>query len=217
MVSGATHETTAMAAPAARLAAVDATTARILDAAYREFTRDGFRRTTMNQVADAAGLGVATVYRRFPQKARLLDAVLLREAELATAAVDAAMAGAVTVEEQAASGFAAFAHFLAGRTLLVRLLRGDADHDGEAVAPGEMIDQIMTLARDYIATWIRELQADGRYRSVEADVVAEIEARLAVSLVLAPDGFIPIHDDAATRAFATTYLVPLLGPEHAGG
>ena len=35
----------------------------------------------------------------------------------------------------------------------------------------------------------------------------------AVSLVLVPEGFIPMHDDAATHAFATQYLVPLLGPE----
>ncbi len=193
---------------------VDRSTERILDAAYEELTRDGLRRTTMNQIADAAGLGVATVYRRFPQKARLVEAVLLREAARATAAVDAAMSQAGTVEEQAAAGFTAFAHTIAERQLLVRLLRGDVDHDGEAVAPGALVDQIMVMARDYIAGWIRELQAAGRYRDVDAEVVAEIQARLALSLVLAPEGRIPMHDDAATRAFATKYLVPLLGAEH---
>lgn len=193
---------------------VDRSTERILDAAYEELTRDGVRRTTMSQIADAAGLGVATVYRRFPQKARLVEAVLLREAARATAAVDAAMRRAGTVEEQVAGGFTAFAHAITERDLLVRLLRGDVDHDGEAVAPGALVDQIMVMARDYIAGWIRELQATGRYRDVDAEVVAEIEARLALSLVLAPEGRIPMHDDAATRAFATKYLVPLLGAEH---
>lgn len=193
---------------------VDRSTERILDAAYEELTRDGVRRTTMSQIADAAGLGVATVYRRFPQKARLVEAVLLREAARATAAVDAAMRRAGTVEEQVAGGFTAFAHTIAERDLLVRLLRGDVDHDGEAVAPGALVDRIMVMARDYIAGWIRELQATGRYRDVDAEVVAEIEARLALSLVLAPEGRIPMHDDAATRAFATKYLVPLLGAEH---
>ena len=51
----------------------------------------------------------------------------------------------------------------------------------------------------------------GHYLDIDADIVAEIQARLALSLVLAPDGRIPMHDDAATRAFATKYLVPLLG------
>lgn len=192
----------------------DTTIERILDAAYEELTRDGVRRTTMNQIADAAGLGVATVYRRFPQKARLVEAVLLREAARVTAEVDAAMNRAPTVEEQAATGFTAFAHFISDRPLLVRLLRGDTDHDGEAVAPGELVDRIMVMARDYIAGWVRDLQAEGRFLDVEADIVAEIQARLAVSLVLAPEGRIPMHDDEATRAFATKYLVPLLGAEH---
>lgn len=192
----------------------DVTTERILDAAYRELTRDGVRRTTMNQIADTAGLGVATVYRRFPQKARLVEAVLLREATRVTAEVDEAMTQAATVEEQAATGFTAFAHFISDRPLLVRLLRGDTDHDGEAVAPGALVDQFMVMARDYIAGWIRGLQEEGRYLGVDADIVAEIQARLAVSLVLAPEGRIPMQDDGATRAFARKYLVPLLGPEH---
>lgn len=191
----------------------DVTTERILDAAYRELTRDGVRRTTMNQIADTAGLGVATVYRRFPQKARLVEAVLLREATRVTAEVDEAMTQAATVEEQAATGFTAFAHFISDRPLLVRLLRGDTDHDGEAVAPGALVDQFMVMARDYIAGWIRGLQEEGRYLGVDADIVAEIQARLAVSLVLAPEGRIPMQDDGATRAFARKYLVPLLGPE----
>ncbi len=192
----------------------DATTERILDAAYRELARDGVRRTTMNQIADAAEIGVATVYRRFPQKARLVEAVLLREATRVTAEVDEAMTQAATVEEQSATGFTAFAHFISDRPLLVRLLRGDTDHDGEAVAPGALVDQVMVMARDYIAGWIRGLQEEGRYLGVDADIVAEIQARLAVSLVLAPEGRIPMQDDGATRAFARKYLVPLLGPEH---
>lgn len=77
--------------------------------------------------------------------------------------------------------------------------------------PGELADQITAMVRDYLAAWIRDLQAADRYLGLDADVVAEIYARLALSLVLAPEGRIPMHDDAATRAFATTYLVPLLG------
>lgn len=193
---------------------MDQATVRIIDAAYQALTEGGVRRTTMNQIADAAGLGVATVYRRFPQKVQLVRAVLLREAARAVQAVDAAMVDAATLEEQAAAGFTAFAHTIAQRPLLIRLLRGDGEHDGEAVAPGELADQVMVMARDYIAGWIRELQAEGRHLGAHPDIVAEIYARLALSLVLAPDGRIPMHDDAATRAFATTYLVPLLGSEY---
>jgi TetR/AcrR family transcriptional regulator, repressor for uid operon len=193
------------------VAPVDPATERILDAATAEFARDGVRRTTMNQIATAAGLGVATVYRRFPQKDQLVRAVVLREAEVVTAAVVAELERPATVEEQSAGAFTAFAHAISGRPLLVRLMRRAASDDA---APGDLVDQLMTQARSRVSDWIRELQADGRYLDADPDVVAELEARLAMSLVLVPEGFIPMHDDAATRAFATKYLVPLLGPEH---
>ena len=57
-------------------APVDQATERILDAATAEFARRGVRRTTMNQIANAAGLGVATVYRRFPQKDQLVRSLI---------------------------------------------------------------------------------------------------------------------------------------------
>ena len=193
------------------VAPVDPATERILDAATAEFARHGVRRTTMNQIAAAAGLGVATVYRRFPQKDQLVRAVVLREAEVVTAAVVAELERPATVEEQSAGAFTAFAHAISGRPLLVRLMRRAASDDA---APGDLVDQLMTQARSRVSDWIRELQADGRYLDADPDVVAELEARLAMSLVLVPEGFIPMHDDAATRAFATKYLVPLLGPEH---
>lgn len=192
----------------------DRSTVRILEAAYPVLAEGGVRRTTMNQIADAAGLGVATVYRRFPRKAELVRALLLHEAVKLVGVVDAALAGEDTIEGQVAAGFTAFAHAVADRQLLVRLLRGDSDYDGETVPPGELADQIMVMVRDYLAGWIRDLQAAGRYLSVDADIVAEIQARLALSLVLAPDGRIPMHDDVATRGFATRYLVPLLGGEN---
>lgn len=192
----------------------DASTVRILVAAHDEFTAHGVRATTMNQVAERAGLGVATVYRRFPQKALLVQAVILREAAATTMAVDTAMRGADSVVEQCAAGFSAFAHALEERPLLIRLLRGETDRDGGLIAAGDLADQIIVMVRDYIAGWIRELQADGRYRSIEPDVVGEMEARLALSLVIVPEGRIPIHDYAAARTFAARYLVPMLGPEY---
>ena len=192
---------------------VDTSIERILDAALVELAEGGARRTTMNQIADAAGLGVATVYRRFPRKVQLIEAVLVREAQRIIAEVDAAIAHEETVEEQSAAGFTVFAHAVADRPFLVRLMRGDGDRDGETIPPGELADQVMVLVRDYLADFIRGLQVEGRYRGIDADVVAEIQARLALSLVLAPEGRIPMHDDAATRAFATKYLVPLLGAE----
>jgi AcrR family transcriptional regulator len=51
---------------------------RILDAARIAFGRNGLARTTMEQIADEAGLGVATVYRHFGDREGLIRAFMER-------------------------------------------------------------------------------------------------------------------------------------------
>ncbi len=63
----------------------DETRRRITDAAYESFWRSGFRRTSMDTIADRAGLTKRTVYAYFRSKDDLLAAVLLRYGELAKA------------------------------------------------------------------------------------------------------------------------------------
>ena len=61
-----------------RRAAAAATRERICAAAEELFLRDGYARTSIRAVAQAAGVAEATVYLAFPNKAALLDAVILR-------------------------------------------------------------------------------------------------------------------------------------------
>jgi AcrR family transcriptional regulator len=47
---------------------------RILEAAHEAFAEDGLA-VTLDEIAQRAGVGVGTVYRRFPDKERLIDAL----------------------------------------------------------------------------------------------------------------------------------------------
>jgi len=49
---------------------------RILEAARRLIARDGVRSVSLEQVATEAGVGRATLFRRFPDRASLLRALL---------------------------------------------------------------------------------------------------------------------------------------------
>src|SRR4051812_23999967 len=60
-------------------AAADATQTRILDAALHEFAARGIRETTVDDIAERAGMGRVTVFRRFGSKERLADLVYARE------------------------------------------------------------------------------------------------------------------------------------------
>jgi AcrR family transcriptional regulator len=57
----------------------DPTETRILDAAYTQVMAVGFRRTTLTDVAERAGLARMTVYRRFPDVTSVLQALMSRE------------------------------------------------------------------------------------------------------------------------------------------
>ena len=49
---------------------------RLLDVAYRQFQRYGFEDTTLESIAEEAGLHVQTLYRHFPKKNDLIGALL---------------------------------------------------------------------------------------------------------------------------------------------
>jgi AcrR family transcriptional regulator len=61
------------------------TTARILDAAYALFWRQGFVRVSMDEVAARAGVTKRTLYQHFRSKDDLIAAALSRTSELALA------------------------------------------------------------------------------------------------------------------------------------
>src|ERR1700757_4662068 len=64
----------------AQLHRPDDITSRILGATLEQAELVGMRRITMEDVARRSGVGRATLYRRFPTKAALIDAVVLAEA-----------------------------------------------------------------------------------------------------------------------------------------
>lgn len=188
----------------------DESVRRILDAGLACFVTHGIRRTTMNRIAERAGLGVATVYRRFPQKDQLVQAVLLREVRAFIAGVDAKIARVATPEEQMAEGFTAFVTGVARSPLLLRAMTSEPETALPFMtARGE---PVLALGRGFIAGNIRRWQRQGAVADFDAELVAEIFARLAHSLVLTPGGLIPSADDDTTRAFARRHLVPLLRP-----
>ena len=51
---------------------------KILSAAHRLFVKQGYTATSMRQVAQAAGIGKATIYHHFPEKQSIVMALLQR-------------------------------------------------------------------------------------------------------------------------------------------
>jgi AcrR family transcriptional regulator len=147
---------------------------RILEAAAEVFTERGFE-ATLDEVARRAGVGVGTVYRRFPGKAALAEALftdridaLVELAERAQGEPDA-WAGLTGFLEQAAE-------MLAGDRGLRQLLMYAAAQGHDR---GEYARDRMRPAVDCL---LKRAQAEGRVRSdLAATDIPVIEFMLAAA------------------------------------
>ena len=185
----------------------DSTTA-ILDAGLAEFERVGIRRARVEDVARQAGIGRATLYRRFADKDALVAAALMRKFELFMAQLDEVMAAQATLEDSLVEGFVALRRFTRDDPLLSRLLAVEP----ETVLPFLTVEAgpVLAIGREYLVRTIRDAGRelpDG----VDAEVAAEMAVRLMHSLIATPQGVIA-QDDESSRAFARRYMVDQLFP-----
>jgi TetR/AcrR family transcriptional repressor of uid operon len=196
----------ALAAPAPP---ADATSARILDAALALAAESGLRNLTMDDVARRAGVGRMTVYRRFGDRGRLVEALTAREAIAFLARMDAASRPEDPIADQVAAGFATAIRLAREHPLLNRLARIEPDSvvrslrdDGSA---------LFGMCRAYLAERLRQAQRAGVLAAdAEVEAAAEILVRLAVSFVLVEDTVLPLEDDEAARAVARRLVAPIL-------
>lgn len=189
--------------------AEDVDQGRVLDGALSAFLEFGIRRASMGEVARRARLSPATLYRRFAQKSDLVEAVAVREARRFVAEVDARIDHTASARQQVVEGFVAFTVGLKENALLTRLLVTEP----EITLPMLTVRAapFLALGRGYLAGLLRRLQAEGKVAEFDAEPAAEILARLALSLVLTPDGVIPVADSDAARRFADDHVTRLVG------
>jgi AcrR family transcriptional regulator len=103
------------------------TGARILDAAFHRVMDIGLARTTVEDVARAAGLSRQTIYRYFPSKEHLITALVLREEERFLDGIRQAFAVDPELEAAISDGILFCLRFARQHPLLDRLLETDPE------------------------------------------------------------------------------------------
>jgi AcrR family transcriptional regulator len=141
---------------------------QLLSVAVEVFAERGFHATSMDEVAEAAGVTKPVLYQHFPSK-RALYTELLDEvdAQLVNRLVEAT-AGAATGRERVQEGFAAYFRFVATNRAAFRLLFGaSVRNDSEfAVVADRAIERIADLIAELI-----EIEAPAEHRRVLAHAI----------------------------------------------
>jgi len=189
-------------------APADAAGERILDAALEQFQSVGLRRSSMEDVARRAGLSRVTIYRRFPQKDRLLEAVLLRECRRLIGDMRAVMRPLATAEQRMVECFVFALRTASNHPLLTRLMAIEPEH----LLPVMTLHAgpVVAIISAFMTQQIRDAQQRGEVPPYDPRPVAEILTRMAQSLILTPQGGIPLDSERQARAFARNYIVPIV-------
>lgn len=188
--------------------AEDATTQRILDAAYDELLDGGIRRLSVEAVARQAGVARVTIYRRYTNRDGLVGAVIRREAQRLFAEVDAHVAASSSARDRLVEGFVAMLVAVRDHPLVRRTLTREGELVGALLATHG--PTVIHLARDYLAERLRHVARSGELRVPAPDAAAELLARLTASFVLVPDSSLRLEHDDDARAVAARFLLPLV-------
>ena len=141
---------------------------QLLEVAVEVFAARGFHATSMDEVAEAAGVTKPVLYQHFPSKRALYRELLDAGDEQLVARLVAATREAPTGRERVQSGFAAYFRFVAEHRAAFRLLFGaSVRNDAEfSLVAERAIDRIADLIAELI-----EIDAPSEHRRVLAHAI----------------------------------------------
>ncbi len=176
---------------------------RVIDGALACIARQGVAKTTLEDVARAAGCSRATVYRAFPGgKDGVLRAVVDTEVSRFFSALAVAMGAATDLEDVLVAGMTEAATRISGHGALGNLLAVEPELILSQLAFARM-DEVLAVTCAFTTPFL------GRWLDqAEARRVAEWAARIVVSYLLCPADGIDLTDEADVRRLVRLFVLP---------
>lgn len=172
----------------------------LLDAASRRFVAVGIAKTTMEEIAREAGAGKATLYRYFPNKTAVVDALLERESDRFAHRLRQTIDERGGAIDRVEAAFVEALMFLRTHPVLDKSLR----EEPELVLPyltarsGAIAASVMGVFVEVIAEGV----ASGELRPVRTDWAAETLFRLVMSFVTLPTLGVRLDDPRQVDEYA---------------
>jgi AcrR family transcriptional regulator len=134
--------------PGAKRLTADRRRRQLLDVALELFADRGFNATTMDEIAEGAGVTKPLLYQHFESKRALYLELVDSVARTMREAIEKAVAAAVGPRQQVEGGFAAYFHLVVTHADAFRLLFGsDVPNDPE-------LSSALRLVEDSVAEYI---------------------------------------------------------------
>lgn len=177
---------------------------RLLDAARDLGERWGFAKVTVDDIAAAAGISRATLYRVFPGgKDVLFDALRVRHLEEYFSRLSGHLAGIDDLDELIVRAVVESTRELRDDRHLAAML---------ATEPGEALGQLTVGGLPRIirmATTLLSPQVGRFLPPADAARLVDVVARLVISYFLAPSDDVDLGDPSSARAFLTSSFIPV--------
>lgn len=188
-------------------ATTDTTRERIIDAAEECFGRYGVAKTTVEDIAAAAGLSRATVYRAVTGgRDELILAVMLRDLNRFLDRLAARLRHEPSVRDAVVEGILDAVAFVAAQPHIAQLLVPEAAGHTQAVVAGAA-ERILDLCVDYVRPYFDLAQREGMLRAgIAVEGTIEFLFRIITSLIVMDRE----RDTDGTRDFLRLYVVPVI-------
>jgi AcrR family transcriptional regulator len=182
---------------------------RILDAAASLFTGRGLSRTTVDDIAAAADVSRATLYRLFRSRDEIAMSVLLREIDLVAGQLLAHVGSKTSIDEVLVEGIVAAVRTVRDNPRLSVLFAPDAAGlmARTAVDSEALFMRIRSFGRILLE------QPDGTRRpgirpDLGTDEIADHLARIVLALLVLPSADLRSEDDQ--RRYMHRFIVPAI-------
>ena len=187
-----------------------ATRERIIETTHALIREVGIRRLTMREVANRAALSRAALYRHFPDKQTLVDAVLVHNGHLVRTELDRALAGVGRLDDKCVLA-ARFGLSPPREVLLLDLHRNDPEQLALLLTTGAA--PFLERATRFWQPHVRLAQEAGEIRmDVDPAAAAEWIARCLYGLAVTPSITFDRGDPAAVEAYIREFVVGALRP-----
>ena len=177
----------------------------MLDAARQVFEQYGVRRANVEDVARAAGVSRSTLYRAYPNKEMLLEAVLVQQFDDFLTELDR-VAADLPPREAVVECFTQGMRLTREIPLLARLAETEPDLITAASAASQ--SSLVLGSAERVAGTLR--RAGAMMPDQDLLTVAELMLRVAWTFLLNPRGVLDVTDEDAVRAYARRYLAPMV-------